>query len=121
MMGLVIKLIVAPIGIIFASWILPNVNFEFWYQPIMLGIFTAVVGYLMERAMLNEDTIWLTTIADFAVSSAMVYFGALFFLNSYVTFWGALLTGALLAVTEIFQHYWLVTSDRAEQDDVVSD
>ncbi|HLR72238.1 MAG TPA: DUF2512 family protein [Pseudogracilibacillus sp.] len=120
-MGLVVKLIVAPIGIILASWIFPIVNFANWYQPIMLGIVVAVVGYLMEVTMLREDTNWMTLIADFVVASAIVYFGAMFFMNSYVTFLGALLTGALLGVTEIFQHNWLLNSGRAKKEDTVSD
>lgn len=121
MAGLIVKLIVCPIGIIVASWIFPNVNFANWYQPIMLGIVIAFVGYFMERIMLREDTNWISTIADFVVSSALVYFGAMFFDNANVTFWGAILTGALLAVTEIFQHYWLLGSGRVRKDETVSD
>ncbi|HLR51344.1 MAG TPA: DUF2512 family protein [Candidatus Avamphibacillus sp.] len=121
MMGLVVKLIVAPVGIILASWIFPNVNFANWYQPIILGIVAAIIGHLMEVAMLRKNTNVMTLIADFVVSSAIVYFGAMFFMNSYVTFWGALLTGALLGVTEIFQHNWLLHSGRAKKEDTVSD
>lgn len=118
-MGLVVKLIVTPIGIILASWIFPNVNFANWYQPIMLGVIAAIIGYFLEVLMLREDTNWMMTIIDFVLSSAIIYFGARFFAESYVTFWGALLTGALLAVTEIFQHNWLLESSRAEKDGAV--
>src|SRR5699024_2169005 len=104
-----------------ANGIFPNVNFANWYQPIILGIVAAIIGYLMEVAMLRENTNVMTLIADFVVSSAIVYFGAMFFMNSYVTFWGALLTGALLGVTEIFQHNWLLHSGRAKKEDTVSD
>lgn len=120
-MGLVVKLIVTPIGIILASWIFPNVNFANWYQPIMLGIVAALIGYFMEVAMLREDTDWMMTIIDFAVSAAIIYFGAMFFTDSFVTFWGAILTGVLLAVTEIFQHKWLLNSGKAQKESTVTD
>src|SRR5699024_11705160 len=99
---LVVKLIVAPVGIILASWIFPNVNFANWYQPIILGIVAAIIGHLMEVAMLRKNTNVMTLIADFVVSSAIVYFGAMLFMTSYVTFWVALLIDALLGLTEIF-------------------
>src|SRR5690625_4802908 len=111
--GLIVKLLVCPIGIILASWIYPNVNFAYWYQSIIIGVVLAFVGFFMEVLMLREDTNWLSTLIDFIVSTAIVYFGAMFFVNSAVTFWGAILTGALIAVTEIFQHYWLLGSGRA--------
>ncbi|HLR79932.1 MAG TPA: DUF2512 family protein [Bacillota bacterium] len=119
MVGLLVKLLITPVGIIVASWIFPNVNFANWFQPIILGIVAAVIGYFMERLMLREDTNWMTTIADFVVSSAIIYFGAMFFVDANVTFWGSILTGALLAVTEIFQHNWLIRNERAGMDDPV--
>lgn len=118
-MGLIVKLIVAPIGIILASWIFPNVNFEYWYQPVLLGFVVAIVGHLLEVAMLRKDTNWIMTILDFVISAAIVYFGALLFANSSVTFWGSLLTGALLAVAEYFEHNWLLDSHRARDEDTV--
>src|SRR5690625_6550498 len=77
MTGLIVKLIVCPIGIIFASWIFPNVNFAYWYQPIILGVVLAFVGYFMEVLMLREETNWLSTLIDFIVATAIVYFGAM--------------------------------------------
>lgn len=120
MTGFIVKLIVCPIGIVLASWIFPNVNFANWYQPIILGVILTCIGYFMEVLMLREDTNWLSTAADFVVASVVVYFGAMFF-NADVTFWGAILTGLLIAVTEIFQHYWLLGSGRAGREKVVHD
>ncbi|WP_099158310.1 DUF2512 family protein [Virgibacillus ndiopensis] len=121
MTGLIVKLIISPIAIILASWIFPNVDFAYWYQPIIIGVVLAVIGYFMEVAMLREDTNWLSTIMDFAASTLIIYFGAMFFADSEVTFWGAALTGAILAVTEIFQHNWLLQSGRVRKDDPVSE
>ncbi|MFA1820760.1 DUF2512 family protein [Virgibacillus oceani] len=118
MTGLVVKLLVTPIGIILASWIFPNVNFGGWYQPIIIGAGLAFIGFAMELAILKENTNWLSTFIDWGVSAIVIYFGAMFFVNTSVTFWGAVLTGALLAVTEIFQHNWLLNSDRAHKKSV---
>ncbi|HEX6593503.1 MAG TPA: DUF2512 family protein [Bacillota bacterium] len=119
MVGLLMKLIIAPSGVIIASWIFPNVNFANWFQPIILGIIIAFVGHFMEVLMLREDTNWMTTIADFVVASAIVYFGAMFFVNADVTFWGSILTGGLLAIAEIFLHSWLINNERTKKDEVV--
>ncbi|MEC5422516.1 hypothetical protein QGM71_03290 [Virgibacillus sp. C22-A2] len=118
MTGLVVKLIVTPIGIILASWIFPNVNFAYWFQPIVLGVSLAFIGVALEMALLRENTIWLSTLLDFIASAVIIYLGALYLFDTYVTFWGAVLTGALLAVTEIFQHYWLVNSKRVQKEPV---
>ncbi|MFD1038637.1 DUF2512 family protein [Virgibacillus byunsanensis] len=118
MTGLIIKLLVCPIGVILASWIFPNVNFANWYQPIIIGVVLAVVGYAMEYLLLREETNWLSVLMDFAASAIIVYIGAGFFIGADVTVWGAILTGALLAVTEIFQHNWLLRSGRIRKEQV---
>ncbi|MDY0408273.1 hypothetical protein [Paracerasibacillus soli] len=83
----VLKLIVTPIGILVSSWIFPNVYFSRWYQPILLGIVAAIIGYMLEIVMLRKDTNILSTLLDFLVTAAIVYFGAIIFLGTSVTFW----------------------------------
>ncbi|QKY69169.1 DUF2512 family protein [Lentibacillus sp. CBA3610] len=119
MTGLIVKLLVCPIALYVASWIFPNVDFGYWYQPIILGVVLAFVGYFMERAMLREETNGLSIGVDFIVSTLIVYFGAMMFADTAVTFFGAILTGILLAVTEIFQHNWLLSHDRIEKEETV--
>jgi len=119
MTGLIIKLIVAPAGIILASLLFPNVDFAGVHQPIILGIIAALVGYAMEVLILREDTMTLSTFADFIVSAALVYFGSKFFTGAYVTLFGALLTAGILAVTELIQHYWLLKSGKAGRKEAV--
>ncbi|WP_164668804.1 DUF2512 family protein [Virgibacillus doumboii] len=118
MTGLIVKLIICPISLFLASWIFPNVDFGYWYQPIILGVVLAFAGYFMERAMLREETNWLSVFMDFIASTLIVYFGSMFLVDTEVTFFGAILTGALLAVTEIFQHNWLLGSGRIEKETV---
>ncbi|HLS09988.1 DUF2512 family protein [Lentibacillus sp.] len=121
MAGLIVKLLICPIGLYAASWIFPNVDFGYWYQPIILGVILAFVGYYLERVMLREETNWLSVGVDFIVSTLIVYFGAMLFTDTAVTFFGAVLAGALLAVTEIFQHNWLLHNDRIEKEEVARD
>lgn len=119
MAGLIVKLIVAPVGILLSWLLFPNVDFSAWYQPVILGVIAALIGYGMEVLMLRENTMTLSTIADFIVSAALVYFGSKFFVDTYVTVFGALLTAAVLAVTEIIQHYWLLRTGRAGEKHAV--
>ncbi|MDY0396603.1 DUF2512 family protein [Virgibacillus halophilus] len=116
--GFILKIILCPVAVLFASWLLTNVTFSNWYQPIVLGIVIAIVGYFMEVLMLRKDTNWLATLLDFFMATAIVYFGSLMFVNSFVSFWGAVFTGLLVAATEVFQHYWLLHSGRVDEDAV---
>lgn len=121
MSGFIVKLIVCPIGIILASWIFPNVNFAAWYQPIIIGVVLAVIGYYMEVGMLRKNTNWVSTAIDFVVTTLVVYFGAMLFNGTHVTFWGAVLTGIIIGITEIFQHYWLLGSGRVDKEEPLTD
>lgn len=121
MSGFIVKLIVCPVGIILASWIFPNVDFALWYQPIVIGVVLAVIGHFMEVFMLRENTNWISTALDFFIATLVVFYGAQLFMGAHVTFWGAVLTGIVIAVTEIFQHYWLLQTGRAENEEPASD
>lgn len=118
MAGFIVKIILCPMAVLFASFILTNVTFSMWYQPIILGVIIAIVGYFMEVLMLRRDTNWLTVLLDFFMSAAIVYFGSLIFGNSFVSFWGAVFTGLIIAVVEVFQHYWLLYSGRFDEEAV---
>ncbi|MRH43771.1 DUF2512 family protein [Aquibacillus halophilus] len=116
MTGLLIKLVVCPITIIIAWMLFPNVDFGYWYQPIILGVLLAFVGHLMELLLLNEKTVVFSTFMDLVASIIIVYYVSIFFVNTYVTFWGAVLTSVLLGVTEIVQHRWLVQNGQTKKE-----
>ncbi|MDC3413437.1 YndM family protein [Aquibacillus sp. 3ASR75-11] len=118
MSGLLVKLVTCPVIVVLSSWLFTNVNFAYWYQPIILGVILAVVGYVMEVFLLKEGTIWVSTMLDFAVSVLLVYYVAIAFQNTVVTFWGAVLTAVLLSISEIFQHSWLVKSNRTRKEPI---
>jgi hypothetical protein len=56
MTGLIIKLIVCPITVIFASYIFPNVGYTYW-QPIIVGLILAVAAHMMEVFLIKEGYI----------------------------------------------------------------
>lgn len=115
MKGLIIKLFVCPITVILASILFAQVHYPALYQPILVGIVLALVGYGMETLVLRKGTIWTSTILDFSASAAIVYFSALIFAGARVTLLGALLTAFLLGLTEHLQHKMLVESGRTQK------
>lgn len=72
----------------------------------------------MEKIMLREETNWLSVTMDFIASTVIVYYGSMLFLNAEVTLFGAVLTGAILTIAEIFQHNWLLRSGRIQKETV---
>ena len=107
MTSLLMKIIMCPLAVIIASWILPNVAYENILQPIIVGLILAVVGVLMEYMILKRGTLWISTFADAVASLIIVYFVSNWFPGAFVTFFGALLTSILLGVIEYFTHRWL--------------
>ncbi|MCR2822611.1 YndM family protein [Lederbergia panacisoli] len=116
MLNLIMKLIVCPIIVIIAANFLTNVNFPYVYQPIVIGITLAVVGHLMEIAILQKGTFWISNAVDFVTSALIIYFLSYFFAGADVTMGGAIITAALLTVVEFFVHLWLIRSGRARKE-----
>ena len=116
MLNLIMKLIVCPIILIISANLLTNVNFPNVYQPIIIGLTLAVVGFLMEIAILQKGTFWISNTVDFVISALIIYFLSYFFAGADVTMGGALITAALLTVVEFFVHLWLIKSGRARKE-----
>jgi uncharacterized membrane protein YecN with MAPEG domain len=109
------KLVICPAAVIIASYLLPNLNYSTLYQPIIVGLVLAAAGVMMEYLFLKEGTIWISTGMDFVASVLIVYFVSLLFVGASVTFFGAVLVGLLLAITEYFTHRWLVQTGKAQK------
>jgi uncharacterized membrane protein len=118
LISFLIKLVVFPLVIILSAYLFPNVNYVTLFDPIIIGIILAGAGNMLEYAFLNEETLWLSTGIDFVASVLLVYFISLFFVDSRVTFFGAILTGFIVAVTEHFTHLWLIRSGRTKKSTV---
>jgi hypothetical protein len=109
------KLVICPAAVIIASYLLPNLNYSTLYQPIIVGLVLAAAGVMMEYLFLKEGTIWISTGMDFVASVLIVYFVSLLFVGASVTFFGAVLVGLLLAITEYFTHRWLVQTGKTKK------
>jgi len=116
MLNLIMKLIILPIAVTFAGYMLINVNFSAAYQPIVIGLTLAVAGHLLEWALLSKNTFWLSLIVDFVTAAVIIYFSGYFFFNADVTFLGAVVTALFLTAIELFVHLWLVRSGRARKE-----
>ena len=115
MTGLIMKLIICPLGLIFSDYLFSDVYYPYIYQPIFIGIAIAILGHLMELFLLKPGTLLISTIADFLVAFVIVYFSQFILPGISLTLIGASLTSTLLALTEYFQHLYLIRSGKTRE------
>lgn len=106
------KLVICPVGVIIASYLFPNINFANIGQAVILGVILAIAGTALEYVFLREGTLWTSTAMDWVASTVVIYFVSFLFTGAEVTFVGAALAGLLLAITEYFQHRYLIESGK---------
>ncbi|MCI3922379.1 hypothetical protein MO973_19290 [Paenibacillus sp. TRM 82003] len=103
-MMFLLKLVLMPLVLVLADLMMIDVFFPSLWSAIAVGAAIAVLGYVVEWAMLRRGTLWLTTVADWALASAVVYLAPYVFPGAYVSLVGALLAGGLAAIPEYFMH-----------------
>jgi len=108
MTSLFFKIVTFPLGALLAAWLFANVNFEHYYEPILVGLLAAVVGVLVEYVILRKGTLWLSTFSDVIINWVFLYVVANMFEGAYVTVWGALLTSLIIGAVDYFIHYYLI-------------
>jgi len=104
MFMLLLKFLLVPALVGLADIMMADLFFPTVWAIVLTGLALAAVGLLMESAMLRRGTLWLTTIADWAVSAAGLYVAQFVFDGAYVSIVAALLAGGLLAIPEYFTH-----------------
>ena len=117
MLNVIIKMIITPIVLSIAAAMLTNVNYFYAYQPVVIGVTLAVAGHLLEWALLSRSTFWLSTIADFVLSTLTIYILSYFFAGAEVTFFGSMVVALFLTAIEFFVHMWLIRSGRATKEE----
>ncbi|SEN00589.1 DUF2512 family protein [Lihuaxuella thermophila] len=115
MAGFIIKLIVCPVVVLLSSFLFREVYYPSFYHPVIVGIVLAIAAHAMEIVFLRRGTFWLSNLMDFIAATAIVYISSYFFPGSRVTWVGATLTAFLLAVTEYFQHLWLLRTGKTDK------
>lgn len=111
MKGLFVKLIACPTIVYTSGLIFTQVYFPAWYQPVLLGIVLAVMAHVMEMVLFHPGRVWVMTALDFMGAAVLVYAAGLVFPAASITVIGAVLTALLLAISELIQHMWLVSSE----------
>lgn len=115
MVGFIMKVIMLPVIVAFSDFFLANVDYGTLFRAVVVGLILAVVGQLMEVLMLRRGTIWTSTVLDFVVAYAVVYFSQYFFPGAAVSFVGAFIIAVVIGLVEYLEHTWLVRSGRAEK------
>ncbi|HZG56343.1 hypothetical protein [Paenibacillus sp.] len=104
MFSLLLKFLLVPALVGLADVMLADLFFPSVWSMIIVGLALAAVGLLVESAMLRRGTLWLTTVADWALSAAGLYVAQFVFQGAYVSVVAALLAGGLIAIPEYFAH-----------------
>lgn len=112
MTGLIIKLIVYPAVVYLSSTLLDQLFYTGLYQPILTGLISAIAVHIIEVLLLKPQTNWYITALDFITITAIIYLSAFVFPGAVLTLTGASITGFVLALTEIPQHFWLITTGK---------
>lgn len=112
MTGLIMKIIICPIALIISDYLFTDVYYPYIYQAISTGIIIAISGHLMELYLLKPGTLIISTIADFLTAFVIIYLGQFVFFGCRITLIGASLASTLLALTEYFQHLYLIRSNK---------
>ncbi|MDN4074504.1 DUF2512 family protein [Fictibacillus terranigra] len=118
MTSLILKLIAVPIVLLISAFFFPGVHFESFWQIIVVGITLAVLGVALEYFILRRGALWISVLADFAVSWIIVYYASNFQWYASVTWYGALLTSLLLGIVEYFTHRYLLASHKAHSEPI---
>ncbi|MBC2581922.1 DUF2512 family protein [Clostridium sp. DJ247] len=117
MTGLIMKIIICPLAVLSSDYLFTDVYFPYAYQAIVLGLILAVAAHVMELLFLKKGTFWINNVLDFIAAAVIVYVGQFFLTGARITFIGALLTSALLTITEYFQHLHLIRSGKTEKSE----
>lgn len=117
MTSLIMKIIICPLAVLLSDYLFADIYFPYIYQAIILGIILAVAAYVMELLFLKKGTFWINNVLDFILATVIVYVSQFFFTGARITFIGALLTSALLTITEYFQHLYLIRSGKTKKSE----
>ncbi|WP_018924565.1 DUF2512 family protein [Salsuginibacillus kocurii] len=114
MTSFVLKLLIIPCVLVLSMLLLPNVDYPWFWEPLILGVALAVVGVIMEYFILKKGRFWLSIAIDFGASVLFIYLVSNLLPDARVTFFGAVLISIILTIIEIFIHRHLLTSGKAQ-------
>ncbi|HAU31782.1 MAG: Membrane spanning protein [Desulfotomaculum sp. 46_296] len=112
MAGFLVKIIVCPLIIYISGLFFRQVSFTALYQPVIIGLILAVAAHTMELYILKPGTLWISSAIDFVAATLIIYVVPFFMKGLRLSFGGAISTALLFTITEIFQHSWLINSNK---------
>lgn len=115
MTGLLMKIITCPLILLISDYIFRDVHYAYTYQPVLVGIILAVVGHLMELALLKPGTVIISTIADFLAAFVVVYLTQFIFSGAIVTLIGSAIVSTIVAIVEYLDHVYLVKTNKTQK------
>ena len=104
MFNLFLKILLCPGVIFLADVISPAVNYSSGWHIISTGLFMAILGYMMDALLLMNIGSEVEAVIDTTAAVIVVYLSQVFSGETVVTFFGALLGGGLLGLSEYITH-----------------
>ncbi len=115
MIGLLIKVLACPLIIYISHMLFNDINYSNTYQAVITGLVVAIIGHMSEVFMLRKGTLWINTFADLALSFIIIYLSQFFLTGSYITTAGAAITALLIAISEHFEHIYLIKEGKTKK------
>jgi Protein of unknown function (DUF2512). len=118
MTGLLLKIILCPVAVSSVAYLLSNhVYYPSFIYPVGIGLLIAIMGHTIEVVLLQQGSVWLSTIIDMMAVALLSYFSQFIIHGSYVTFGGAFITALVIGISEHLQHTYLVADGKAKKGD----
>ncbi|WP_181350673.1 DUF2512 family protein [Thalassobacillus sp. CUG 92003] len=109
------KIVILPVLLVTAMYVLENVTYGAIWQPIVLAILLTGIGVAMEYMFLERGNLNSSVFLDFVTSLLIIWGASNFFTGAEVTFAGALILSLLITGCEYFIHRYLIASKKAEK------
>ena len=100
MWNVIAKIIAHPLGLYILAALLPSVNYTSAYEIITVGIVLAAVAYAFDALFIHSMSYSSNAIIKAIVIGLLVWLSQFIFVGSYVSVWGAIITGIVLGIAE---------------------
>ncbi|AGK97247.1 DUF2512 family protein [Clostridium pasteurianum] len=104
MIRLINKLILYPVTLLIFNIILSGIDYSNAYEPIIIGLFLAVLSHILEIIILKKGTLWINTGIDYIATFLLIYLSQYIFNNSHIAIFPTLFISALISIFEHFNH-----------------
>lgn len=115
MISFLVKLVTIPVLLLIAVNTSEQIGYSEIWQPLVIMLLLLGLGLGMEYMILRENTLGLSTSADFIVSFLIIYFFSNVFDGGYATFFASVVLSLILTICEYFLHRYLIQAGRVER------